>query len=129
MSGELLTALRAAMSAADADDGVKVIVLTGQDPVFCAGLDLKALAAGDPVLASEAGAPSHRPWPVTSKPVIGAINGPAVTGGLEVALRVRPPRRLRAATFADTHARVGVMPSWQISVRLPWPSGAGRPPG
>ena len=45
--------------------------------------------------------------------MIGAINGAAVTGGLELARRTfRHPDRLERARFADTHARVGLLPTW-----------------
>ena len=94
-------------------------MLTGADPAFCAGIDLKAVAAQDPYLMRLVGAPSHAPWPATSKPVIGAINGSAVTGGLELALHCDFLIASERATFADTHARVGVLPCWGLTVLLP----------
>src|SRR6202035_5327356 len=69
-----------ALADAETDDGVDVVIVTGADPVFCAGLDLKELGG-------ESALPDISPrWPPLTKPVIGAINGAAVTGGLEVAL-------------------------------------------
>jgi enoyl-CoA hydratase len=120
INSELLLALRGALAAADDDAGVDVVVLTGADPAFCAGVDLKALADGeDAELTAEVLTGSHRPWPLTTKPVIGAVNGAAVTGGLELVLACDLLVASDRAFFADTHARVGIMPSWELSVRLP----------
>ena len=66
------------------------------------------------------------PWPVMTKPVIGAINGPAVTGGLELALQCDFLIASERARFADTHARVGVMPGWGLTVLLPQAIGLRR---
>src|SRR6202008_3841270 len=69
-----------ALADAEADDAVDVVILTGSDPVFCAGLDLKELGG-------QSALPDISPrWPTLSKPVIGAINGAAVTGGLGLGL-------------------------------------------
>jgi enoyl-CoA hydratase len=57
--------------------------------------------------------------PDTTKPRIGAVNGPAVTGGLELALGCDFLIASERATFADTHARVGVMPAGGMTIRLP----------
>lgn len=119
LNGFLLQELIVAMAAADQDDAVDAIVLTGADPAFCAGIDLKAIAAQDPYLMRLVGAASHAPWPATTKPVIGAINGSAITGGLEVALHCDFLIASERATFADTHARVGVLPCWGMTVLLP----------
>lgn len=122
LSSVLLRALSAAMAEADADDHVDVIVLTGADPAFCAGLDLKEMAAGGENLglgASPDGEVAAAPWTPTIKPVIASVNGVAVTGGLELVLRCDIVIASERAAFADTHARVGVMPGWGMSVLLP----------
>ena len=119
LSSELRTRFYAALREAEADDAVDVVILTGADPVFCAGLDLKEL--GDTVEL-----PDISPkWPAMDKPVIGAINGAAVTGGLELALYCDILIASENARFADTHARVGLLPTWGLSVRLPQKVGVG----
>ncbi|OBI91091.1 enoyl-CoA hydratase [Mycobacterium sp. 1245805.9] len=108
-----------ALTDAEADDGVDVVIVTGADPVFCAGLDLKELG-------SETALPDISPrWPALTKPVIGAINGAAVTGGLELALYCDVLIASEQARFADTHARVGLLPTWGLTVRLPQKVGVG----
>jgi enoyl-CoA hydratase len=119
LSSALRDAIFGALADADADDDVDVMILTGADPVFCAGLDLKEF--GDSTAL-----PDISPqWPALTKPVIGAINGAAVTGGLELALYCDILIASEQARFADTHARVGLMPSWGLSVRLPQRIGVG----
>jgi enoyl-CoA hydratase len=119
LSAQLRTAFYAALRAAQADDAVDVVILTGADPVFCAGLDLKEL--GDTTEL-----PDISPkWPPMTKPVIGGINGAAVTGGLELALYCDILIASEQARFADTHARVGLLPTWGLSVRLPQKVGVG----
>ncbi|MBM3684068.1 MAG: enoyl-CoA hydratase [Actinobacteria bacterium] len=122
LSTEVITLLEVAMAAADADTASDVIILTGSDPAFSAGLDLKELGStGDNLRAGGAsGATAARrgPWAPTRKPVIGAINGVAVTGGFELALNCDFLVASDRARFADTHARVGVMPGWGLTVLL-----------
>lgn len=119
LSAELRRQFYRALGEAQADDDVDVVIVTGSDPVFCAGLDLKEL--GDTTEL-----PDISPkWPPMSKPVIGAINGAAVTGGLEIALYCDVLIASEQARFADTHARVGLLPTWGLSVRLPQKVGVG----
>src|SRR5690606_11806556 len=117
LDGDLLRALPEALRGLDADREVGAIVLTGRDPAFCAGLDLGALASGTLDFRPEPG--QRGPFPAMATPVIGAVNGPAVTGGLELALNCDFLVASERARFADTHARVGVMPDWGLSVLLP----------
>ena len=71
----------------DADDGARVAVLRGEGGTFCAGADLKAMAAGEPNrLAPDGDGPMGPSRMALSKPVIAAIDGYAVAGGLELAL-------------------------------------------
>lgn len=129
MSRQLLRELRQSMAEADADDTVHAIVLTGADPAFCAGLDLKELGTDGGVLNNDPGpadaaAPTADPGRrravlSVDKPVIGAVNGVAVTGGLELALNCDFLVASERARFADTHARIGVHPLWGLTVLLP----------
>jgi enoyl-CoA hydratase len=111
------------MVALDADDSVQVVILTGAgDRAFTAGLDLKELGS-QPGALSAANAEGADENPVRAieccrKPVIGAINGVAITGGFEVALACDILIASDRARFADTHARVGVMPGWGLSQKL-----------
>ncbi|HEX7355008.1 MAG TPA: enoyl-CoA hydratase, partial [Mycobacteriales bacterium] len=128
LSSELIAALRSTMRELENDADVDVVILTGADPAFCAGLDLKQLgSSGDNVSVggrADSG-PSWAPWPQLSKPVIGAVNGFAVTGGLELALACDILIASERARFADTHARVGILPGWGLSVLLPLMVGRG----
>ena len=117
----LRTAIPEAMAAVDGRDDVDVIVLTGAGPAFCAGLDLKELSreddGGRPTLVAKT--TEWRFFKETEKPVIAAVNGPAVTGGLELVLQCDLIVASERATFGDTHARVGVLPGGGLTVRLP----------
>jgi enoyl-CoA hydratase len=123
LSRALRAALRQAMVELDADPEVKVIVLTGAgERAFTAGLDLKELSS-DPLGMGAANAtdPAENPARAllaTGKPVIGAINGVAITGGFEVALACDVLICSTNARFADTHARVGITPGWGLSQKL-----------
>lgn len=124
LSSELRKALWQTMRDLDADGSVAAIVLTGADPAFCAGLDLKELAATAGAALGETGAAgdtttARGPMPPMDTPVIGAINGVAITGGFEVALACDFLIASERAAFADTHARMGIMPGWGLTVLLP----------
>jgi enoyl-CoA hydratase len=115
LSVELITELGAAITEADQDPDVAVLVLTGADPAFCAGLDLRQLGSeGMPKELALA-----RPWPQPAKPLLGAVNGVAVTGGFELVLNCDFVVASERAKFGDTHARVGILPGWGLSVLLP----------
>lgn len=123
----LSTALRAelarVMRNVDADDTVRAVVLTGAgERAFTAGLDLKELGTDTSNLgAANATSPEENPVVAIEqcrKPVIGAINGVAITGGFEVALACDVLIASTNARFADTHARVGIMPGWGLSQKL-----------
>ena len=127
LSRALVRRIQEAITALEGDDGVDVVILTGADPAFCAGVDLKELGAGgsggaDLVLPTD----SRGPLPAHRKPVIGAVNGVAITGGLELALACDLLVASDRARFADTHARVGVMPGWGLTVALPEAVGVRR---
>jgi enoyl-CoA hydratase len=111
------------MTALDADDGVRAVVLTGAGTrAFTAGLDLKELGseAGALGAANAQGAEENpvKAIEICRKPVIGAINGVAITGGFEVALACDVLIASTNARFADTHARVGIFPGWGLSQKL-----------
>lgn len=123
LSKALRSRLFQVMSALNDDDSVRAVVLTGAgERAFTAGLDLKELGSSPGALgaANAEGADENpvRAIEVCAKPVIGAINGVAITGGFEVALACDVLIASENARFADTHARVGIMPGWGLSQKL-----------
>ncbi|MDQ3738081.1 MAG: enoyl-CoA hydratase [Actinomycetota bacterium] len=138
LSSEVLDLLPRLMGRAEEDDSIDVMVLTGTDPAFCAGLDLKELSStagnlgggrGGGGSGSDGGANAYGtrgPFPPHTKPLIGAVNGVAVTGGFELALNCDFLVASERAKFGDTHARVGIMPGWGLAVLLPQAVGIRR---
>ena len=123
LSRELRTAIVQTFGRLQADPQVQVVILTGAgERAFCAGLDLKELSSADSSLNRDV-TPGNELDVVEAlnrfdRPIIGAINGVAITGGFELALACDILIASRTARFADTHARVGVMPGWGLSQKL-----------
>ena len=123
LSRALRARLAEVMRALDGDAGVRAVILTGAGTrAFTAGLDLKELGSQAGALGSaNATDPADNPVKAVeqcSKPVIGAINGVAITGGFELALACDVLIASTNARFADTHARVGIVPGWGLSQKL-----------
>lgn len=122
LSSQLLAELHQVITGLDARDDVGCTVLTGADPAFCAGVDLKSLAGEDRGAQQDRlRVPTGRAFmvPPHETPIIGAVNGPTVTGGLELAMACDFLIASDRARFADTHIRVGVMPGAGMTIRLP----------
>ena len=111
----LRRALCGAMADADADDTVRAVVLTAVDPVFSAGVDFKQLDRAESPLELNPAAAVR----AVRKPVICAVNGACVSGALEIALSCSFIIASDQARFADTHARLGVTPTWGLTALLP----------
>jgi len=132
INGAMGLGLARAVGDVEANDDVDVMILTGADPAFCAGADLKEIGSAsesmfsetkpdpnDPYRRDEFGMYRFRgPFPPHTKLLIGAVNGPAITGGFELALNCDLLIASDRARFADTHARVGIMPGWGLTVML-----------
>jgi enoyl-CoA hydratase len=118
---EVKNALTAAMrddlcrflAEADADPEVRVVVLTAVDPVFTAGVDFKEAKPSD--LPTNPGQALR----AMATPVICAVNGACVSGGLELALSSTFVVASDRARFADTHARLGAVATWGLTALLP----------
>lgn len=121
LSRALRARLAERIGALGRDGETRAIVLTGAGTrAFTAGLDLKELGADRDALSAPATAETDPAMALAACPipVIAAVNGAAITGGFELALACDLLIAGASARFADTHARVGVMPGWGLSQRL-----------
>lgn len=128
LSRELRRAIVEAFAALRSDASVGVVILTGAGRAFCAGLDLKELGGestsprdktgGEDAESAITGLDVVGALESFDRPIIGAINGFAITGGFELALACDLLIASTEARFADTHARVGIMPGWGLSQKL-----------
>jgi enoyl-CoA hydratase/carnithine racemase len=126
LSRELRADFVRAFSECSDDEDIRVVILTGNGRAFCAGFDLKELASSESDAADEADNTIARAMEAFGGPIIGAINGHAITGGFEMALACDVLIASEDARFADTHARVGILPGWGLSQKLPRLIGASR---
>lgn len=132
LSLRLMNAVADAFEDLAADTETGVVILTGAGRAFCAGLDLKELGTenlaplDDDSCLSAVTAGIFRKIYEFDRPIIGAINGPAVAGGFELALMCDILYASSRARFADTHARVGFIPGGGLSQILPRIIGPGR---
>ena len=125
LNRNLIRALYAELTTADGDPSVHAVVLTGTDPAFCAGIDLKEAARDGLAYFDEFTTQSCISAVAEMRtPILGAINGSTFTGGLELALGCDFLIASERAVFADTHARVGILPGGGMTARLPQVVGA-----
>jgi enoyl-CoA hydratase len=124
---QLFSELIGAFEALDRDDSVRVAILTGGGTAFCGGVDLADV--GDDRLIEARRRTGISPPGVLLRiqtPVIAAVNGPCVAGGLELALACDIVIASQTATFADTHLQLGLLPSWGGAALLPAAVGTRR---
>jgi enoyl-CoA hydratase len=126
LSRDLIRAAYTALTEADADESVHAVVLTGADPAFCAGVDLKEAPREGLKYFEEFRSQSCIAAVAKMRtPIVGAVNGACFTGGLEMALGCDFLVASEKAVFADTHARVGILPGGGMTARLPHLVGLG----
>jgi enoyl-CoA hydratase/carnithine racemase len=124
MNLAILAELDRRLTEIEADDEVRVLIITGAGPAFCAGADLKEVLAGGKLAPGEADFLDRanmvlnrlRKFP---KPVIAALNGVTMAGGLELAMCADIVVAAESATIADAHANFGVYPGGGGAAILP----------
>jgi len=126
LSPALFETLAGHLDALERDESARCVVLRGAGRAFCAGADLDALRAGvvtaDPDMRSRTVARLG----ALPQPVLAVVHGYCFTGGLELALAADLILASENAVFCDTHARLGLLPRWGMSARLPRRVGAAR---
>jgi enoyl-CoA hydratase len=124
LSGEMMAIMREAWDRVDADDEIRVCVLTGAGGAFCAGADLKAMTTSHPGDSFAGGG-----WDLTridallkgrrlTKPLVAAVEGPAIAGGTEILQATDIRVAGESARFGVSEARWGLFPLGGSAVRL-----------
>jgi enoyl-CoA hydratase/carnithine racemase len=122
LNEQVFSYLLAAFEDIREDDSVGVVILTGAGRAFSAGRDIKALRAGGAGATADISKMARGVIAAIEnlpKPVIGAINGYCLTGGLELAIACDIIIASENAVFGDTHSKWGLRPLWGGSQRLP----------
>lgn len=118
LNQDLLANLYNCIDDAAADINLKAVIITGAGTAFCSGLDLKAIATDNLMDPRGDGKDLVDVFNACPKPIIGAVNGPAMTGGFELALNCDFLIASEQASFADTHIKMGIHPGWGMSQLL-----------
>jgi enoyl-CoA hydratase len=111
------------LSDAEQDDATRAVILAAVDPVFTAGVDFREVAdagvAPTSAFDRQFSVNPGRALRAMTTPVLCAVNGACVSGGLEIALSSTFVIASEQARFADTHARLGVVAAWGLTALLP----------
>lgn len=101
--------IRAALEELEADDGVSVAIITGAGPVFCAGFDTSEFASTPPaeIFAGESAVRYHHRLQHFGKPLVAAINGPAMGGGFDIAALCDVRIAAEGAAFGHPEIKFG----------------------
>lgn len=120
LNGQLRRSLIATLQDCDTRADVRAVILTGTGRAFCAGLDVRELAASASDVSANVGDTDiGGVLAGLGVPVIAALNGLAVTGGFEITLACDMVVAAESAWFRDSHAEIGLLPGWGLSQRLP----------
>ena len=120
MTVAMRTGLCALLAEAERDRSVRAVILTAVDPVFTAGVDFKERRdPGWNAYDAQFTVNPGKALRAMTTPVICAVNGACVSGGLELALSSSFVVASEQARFADTHARLGVVAAWGLTALLP----------
>jgi enoyl-CoA hydratase len=105
----LRDAITAALEAIEADDAIRVAVITGAGPVFCAGFDRSEFATRPPaeIFAGESSRRYHHRLQQFSKPLIAAVNGSALGGGMDITSMADIRIAANTATFGQPQVKFG----------------------
>jgi len=124
---DVVADLQAGFDRAEADPDVRVVVLTGTGRAFCAGADLKAVNEGGSSndFRATLGRLLDR-METFDKPIVAAVNGLAMAGGLELILACDLVIAAESARIGDGHSKFGLLPGGGASVRLPRVVGRNR---
>ncbi|HLN75807.1 MAG TPA: crotonase/enoyl-CoA hydratase family protein [Nocardioidaceae bacterium] len=125
LSGEMMDIMREAWDRVNSDESVRVAILTGAGGAFCAGADLKAMTSSHPGDSFEGGGwdlsvikPLLKGFRLT-KPLIAAVEGPAIAGGTEILQATDIRVAGESARFGVSEPRWGLYPLGGSAVRLP----------
>jgi enoyl-CoA hydratase len=125
ITGEMMSIMVDAWDRVDADDSIRSCVLTGAGGAFCAGADLKSMSRNSPAKSFDEGKfdPAHIPGLLKgrrlTKPLIAAVEGPAIAGGTEILQGTDIRVAGASARFGVSEARWGLFPMGGSAVRLP----------
>lgn len=114
----LLIKLYDAIEKVTFDENIRVAVITGNGKSFCSGLDLEAIFTDNLFDPRGDGADMPDLFAACKKPIIGAVNGHAITGGFELALNCDFLIASDQASFLDSHAKIGIHPGWGMTQLL-----------
>lgn len=115
LSAALRTALADTLDALAADDAVKAVLLTGAGETFSAGFDLKELQAGDAAAIFADAQRYHRCVHTFAKPLVAAVNGPALAGGMDLATMCDLRLAVGSARFGQPQVQFGVPAAYELT--------------
>ena len=118
VNGAMAAAIEAAVDRLEDDDEAWAGVICANGPAFCAGADLKAIAAGETDLATERGGFAGVVDRTRNKPLIAAVEGPAVAGGTEIILACDLVVAAQSARFDTRFLSIGLHPGGGHTWRL-----------